>query len=198
MSISWKSDVKSAGKLTVFNGITGGKWATLFSAALESFNKLNKRHGLGVKLVPSKSKEDANVVMQTSAGSASFDYDGTTYSIAFDGKALKGKTRLVHPSGDIEKAFIYLPAEPLVNTPQGQRGLGVNAMKVVAVHELIHACGLEDGDHTETDIFYGNPVPAIGDSAGGDQIMLISKTGNVKFPPMLLSPATVSKIKSVW
>jgi hypothetical protein len=198
MAIAWKSDVKDTGKLTVYNEVTGGKWATLFSASLESFNKLNKRHGLGVKLVPTKSKADANVVMQTSAGAASFDYGGTTYSIAFDGKALKGKTRLVHPSGNIEKAYIFLPAEPLVNTPQGQRGLGVNAMRVVAVHELIHACGLEDGDHTDTDIFYGNPVPAIGDSASGDKIMLLSKTGNVQFPPVALSPATINKIKSIW
>lgn len=199
MAIPWLSTVKDTGTLTIFNGISGGKWATVFNDSLESFNKLNKQYGLGVKFVKAKDKDSANVIMQTSGGTASFDYGQETYSIAFDGKALKGKTRLVHPAGDIEKAFTFLPNQPQINTPNGQRGLGITAMKVMAVHELIHACGLEDSDHSSDDLFYANPVPAPGDSPNGDKLMLAGKTANlVQFPPLFLSPATVSKIKALW
>lgn len=198
MAIPWISGVKTTGTLMIFNGIPGGKWATVFNDSLETFDKIRKRYGLRVKFKKSKDKDSADVVMEVSDGPVSFVYDNIEYTAAFNGKALKGKTRLVNPAKEVVKAFIYLPSQPLVNTPSGQRGVGINVMRVIAVHELIHACGLEDSDHTNDDLFYGNPVPAIGDSPNGDKLMLITKKGNIKFPPYFLSPATVSKINAIW
>lgn len=139
--------------------------------------------------------------MRVSDGPISFDYEGTAYTKTFDGKALKGHTSLIWREGDptIEKAFVFLPSDPQIQVANfKQRTAGINVLKAMLVHEFIHACGLENADHSTDDIFYGYPNHTYGSTPNGDKLG-ITKNGNyVWFPPFFLSPATVGKIQSLW
>ena len=68
-------------------------------------------------------------------------------------------------------------------------------MKVIAVHELIHTCGLEDQDHaTDGGLFY---FPLAPDGKGE---MIVPRKGKEDrpMPPLRLSASTVAKVGSLW
>ena len=68
---------------------------------------------------------------------------------------------------------------------------------VIAVHELIHAGGLSNGDHSQfpdVDVFHGFPSISVGTTAKDDRITLSQK----KLPPIFVVASTVSKIKALW
>ena len=116
-----------------------------------------------------------------------------------NGRALQGSTRLIsRPNGPIEKAFMFLPSQPMINTPRGQRATGGGVMKVIAFHELIHGCGLHNNDHTPDDVFNGFPSADPGRTAAQDRIQ-ITVNGQYRFmPPILFSAITAGKIGPLW
>lgn len=194
MLIPWIDSVKAAKKLTVFNGIKAGKWATVFSPALVSFNKLN----LGISAEAVKDKDAANVVVLTSAGGATYTFGEYEHSATFDGNRFHGYTMLFHPNGSLEKAVVFLPNDPKVSGGfiHGKEVFdraNPNQMRVIFVHELIHACGLDNGEHDEDGLFQKGLVP-MGDKVGS---VLASRTGKL-MPPMYLSQPTKSKIQQNW
>jgi hypothetical protein len=199
MAKPWIDSVKKAGKLTVFNSI-GGKWSSLFQTSFDEFNKLLKGSGLSLTFEKAADAKTANVVVQTSDGPATFEFEGNSYSKEFSGKGLHGYTGQIYRPDDpkIEKAFVFLPNTPQMNTPKGQRPTGINVMKCILIHEFIHACGLENNDHSKDDIFNGFPQTNYGNKPDDDKIG-ITKDGNyVWFPPIFLSSSTVGKIKALW
>ena len=68
-------------------------------------------------------------------------------------------------------------------------------MKVIATHELLHACGLDDADHS-SDLFQANPRVNPGDNAAGDKVLI--GTGPKSMPPLVLDGATAKKIQDLW
>ena len=71
----------------------------------------------------------------------------------------------------------------------------VEMMKVIAVHELIHACGLENQDHAKDDgVFY---FPLAPDGKGK---MIVTGAGNQDQPmlPLRLAASTTAKVASLW
>jgi hypothetical protein len=127
--------------------------------------------------------------LATANGPIAFTYDGQDHSDSLNGNGLHGLTTPAIRStsvDEIEKAFIFVPIEPKANTPQGLRPAGMNIMKVILVHEFIHACGL--GKHSQDDVFEG--VHTI----DGDRI----RVGKASMPPIFLSGATVQRIKDLW
>ena len=133
----------------------------------------------------------------TANGPISAAYDGETQTGQFDGGRLHGLTLLFArvPGNVLEKAFIYLPSEPKVNTPKGQRPVGAGVMKVIAAHELLHACGLENADHA-SDLFQANPRVDAGNIAMQDKVLI--GTGPRNMPPLHLDGATAKNIKDLW
>ena len=182
MAMSWMTSVKDTGKLTVFNGLNAGRWATVFKPALDSFNKLSNQYGLGVKLEGATDKAQANVVMQLSGGTASFEYDGNVGTASFDGTAAHGITLIFSRDGAVEKAASFLPTNPKENH--------VDVLTFIAVHELIHACGLDNNDHANDGVFMTLP------NIRGGKIW--ASQDSKKMPPLFLAPSTVSKIQGVW
>ena len=96
----------------------------------------------------------------------------------------------------LEKAFIYLPRQPRINTPGGLRPAGAGVMKVIAAHELLHACGLENSDHSSDDLFQGTPRVDAGDKARDDKVLI--GTGPKAMPPLFLGGSTAKSIKDLW
>ncbi len=199
--IPWTDSVRQSGKLTIYIGALAGTWAHVFREALHEFNTLSAGNKLGVTVVESKhapdDKDGANVSVQTANGPVSATYDNDTQTRNLSGGGLHGRTLLFRrdPPGVLEKAFVFLPNQPLVNTPAKQRPVGAGVMKLIAVHELFHACGLEDGDHA-TALFQANPRTAYGDTPAADKILI--GTGPKAMPPILLDGVTAKNVKDLW
>jgi hypothetical protein len=111
---------------------------------------------------------------------------------------MHGLTWLLSRDGVIEKAAVFLPSQPQVNTPNGLRAVGPNVMKLIAIHELVHACGLTNNEHSPNDLFQANPQVDHGDMAAGDKVT-IQAGGKVSWmPPFVLSGPTANHIRRLW
>jgi len=145
----------------------------------------------------------------------------TKQPINFSKTALHGYTETLALSfggpGRIRRAFIFVPATPMVTAVMRvgpgpndfkdvQRLAGPGIRKFIAVHELIHACGLSDAEHNATgpdaDTFTINP----GVSAGSfqkpedDKILLRvnAPNPNVTAPPNFIKKKVADLIRNNW
>ena len=74
------------------------------------------------------------------------------------------------------KAFIYVPAAPMGDSNGRSRVVGDPVKLVIAVHEMIHACGLvDDKEHSVDDIFSW-PQLRMGDQASEDRLATLGGT----------------------
>lgn len=202
MAESWVDSVKRSGHLIVEVGSMAGSWASVFREAMQAFNDLSRAHGLGVRLSRpghgSGAQGGANVRVESSSGQIACSYGGARHSESFDGHRMHGRTFLFSRAGNIEKAFVFLPGHPQVNTPRGMRSVGANIMKVIAVHELVHACGLSNHDHSTDDLFQSNPNVDPGSTPTTDRVRIQLRNRVVFMPPLILSGSTIQKIRAVW
>lgn len=200
--IPWNNAVKSSGKLPIYIASSlAGAWNHVFREAMRDFNMLCLSHKLPISFVESKTAPSENsgalVSVETADGTIARSYKNADYSEAFDGKRLHGRTLQVATENQVlERAFVYLPTQPSVNTPGGIRPTGPGVMKVIAAHELLHACGLENSDHQNDDLFQGYPRVNPGDNAAGDKILI--GVGPRSMPPLVLGPVTVQNLKELW
>jgi hypothetical protein len=208
MALSWPMSIQEKKLLTVFPGPTAQNdpWLSVFKKALDQFNALSDRMNLRVKLKMFGLPPDpdgnggAHVQFEAASGKVKFAACGTQREIDIDGTALHGKTRVVHRGAEM-KAFVYVPLTPL-----GEKGrpAGDGVKLVIAVHELIHACGLDDADHSPfsvQDIFVGIMEFDAGKTPDDDTLHSNGAPLPPKrkfFPPLLLDGVTVKKIQSIW
>jgi hypothetical protein len=204
MSIPWPPATVKGRKLTVYSALARRNpvWNHVLGHALGDFNALSKKHGLGIQLKPAdrppKEGGGADIAINTGDGKVSVSFPGADpQTETFDGKHMHGSTLLLSRRGVMLKAFIFLPAQPQVNTPAGLRLVGSKVLTLIAVHELIHACGLENGDHGTSGVFQPTPFVAPGDTAVGDMAR-VKPTIDRYMPPYELDEATVSALKSIW
>ena len=196
MDYPWVDNVKQKGELQVFrDSKASGVWSTVFHQCIAEFNRLSSHLRLGVILKESKHAPvdgggGADVSVSTANGPIALNYEKQDYPGTLTGNGLHGRTKAIKRQTAItvmEKAFIFLPRSPQTLTPQsGWRPVGTNVMKVILIHEFIHACGLED--HTPGDVFQDIP------NVEGDSV----KAGNIKMPPIFISGATASRIQNLW
>ena len=205
MAHRWITTVKETGRLLVYADPTvqKGIWGSVIPASIAEFNQLSKQHRLGVTLQksadpPIPGRGGADVLVAAANGSIDFKYPGLEEKLAFDGTRLIGKTRQIRTDQGIEKAYLYLPAQPMISTPNGLRAVGPAIMKLIAVHEFVHACGLVDAEHSTEDLFQGNPNVDSGQSAPRDRAMGRRGNQTVWMPPLFLSAQTARRIKDNW
>jgi hypothetical protein len=215
MASRWLESIRGNRQLSVFpGGSLAGSWPTVFNSALQEFNKLSGSLGLGVTLTRSTAPVNrfltgANV--QFEAAVNAFTFNDTflgPQTVSLTGSA--AKTRPLPSAsngGRLGQALILVPLAPKVLAgPTGQRTLreaGDPIKLVIAVHELIHACGLDDSDHTplgDPDVFV-SPIVDDADPVdpAKDREDAGTKNGvHVKLPPIILSPQTALKIQFLW
>jgi hypothetical protein len=205
MAIAWVESVRDTGELTVFTGksISNTPWANVLPAAVKEFNVFNKSFGLGISLRtvsdPPTDTGGANVKIEAASGSISAAWSGSSKAENFNGKSLHGRTFQFHyENSGLEKAFVFLPLEPHINTPKGQRLVGTGVMRLIAVHEFVHACGLEDSDHVAGGLFEGNPSVDYGKTADLDRVIASAGGTTRKMPPLVLGEKTIERIKLLW
>jgi hypothetical protein len=205
MAMPWTDAVKQRAKLMVYIDPATGRspWGSIINRGMTEFNQMSRRMGLGVSLVRSQdAPEDggggADVQISQGSGQVSFIYAGENHGSTFDGNRLHGLTMLVSRRGVIEKAFIYLPSQPRINTPSGLRAVGSDVKRVILVHELVHACGLENADHSTDDLFQGYPQVDYGSSPSADRVTVTAGGRTRRMPPLYLSTDTAGDIKGLW
>lgn len=202
MAMAWTSAIKRKKQLAVYTGSSLGSWASIVKEAIREFNSLSQMHQLGVTLIessnPPTNTGGADVSIQSANGAVSFSYGGVTRTGSFSGIQKHGLTWLFSRDGAIEKAAVFLPSQPQVNTPNGLRAVGPNVMKLIAIHELVHACGLTNNEHNPNDLFQANPQVYPGDTAAGDKVTIQTGGKVTGMPPFILSGQTANHIKRLW
>ena len=181
MQVPWIDSVKSAGYLTVYNGIDKGKWSGVFKYLLHNFSALTN------KKIDLKAETDinvANVVMQISDGVGTFTYDGTPGKAVFSATAAHGKTLAFQRDGRMEKAAVFLPSAPSYDNK--------NHLYFIAAHELVHAAGLVTNDeHGNDGVFMNLPNFLPGGKVNAQK-------GSKEMPPLFLDSKTHSALGSIW
>jgi len=148
------------------------------------------------------------VIVDTAVTNYSFVFNKQTFTGKLDPPpSLSGMTEAVGVGG-IEQAFIFMPATMETQAGSIEKGttytrmVGKGVRMAMALHEMLHACGLGQLDPGHLgrgdDLFYGTPTLDVNDPPNGmpgDRLSL----GNRKFvPPFTLNAKTVSMIKGLW
>jgi len=222
----WLDPIKDTGQLTIgFDGSLGrAGWERVFRDAILEFNKLSNSHRLGVTFVRAEDPKTANVEARAARGNFDFEYPPNIpkKTIRFDGAAVHGlckplltkvRDRARVEQHKLMKAFIYVPAAPLTDRNGKSRVVGDPVKLVIAVHEMIHACGLvEDNEHSVDDIFSW-PQLRVGNQASEDRLATLGgtitfpgkpgeppRTGHstVDMPPLFLKAETATKVRNLW
>jgi hypothetical protein len=206
MAKNWVESVRDRGELRVCAGpvLRGGGWMETFELGVRRFNALADEHNLGVRLAATREQagsapgRGADVQVESADGKVSIDYAGATIARTVSGSIMHGSTLLLEIGGKVEKAFIFLPARPLVNTPGGQRPVGGGVKLLILVHEFVHACGLTNAEHGTADLFHGSPQVDPGAAPGGDRVRVDAANGRIVMPPLRLAGETTDRIRRLW
>jgi hypothetical protein len=125
------------------------------------------------------------VKVESTDGPITFTYARTEFSRTLSGSQMHGATLQIRRDAGIEKAFIYVPTQPLINTPRGQRPVGDGVKKVIA----------ENSDHAQDDVFQGTPQVDYGQSPARDRVPI----GRGRFmPPIVMGATTIPRIRQNW
>jgi hypothetical protein len=231
MPTPWIQSVRNSHRLSVFatRAVTQGPWNSVFVAALQEFNRLSTTMDLKVTFVTSSLPPDPTSM--TSGANVQFDAaNGSVHQVVLknkfgdimseftenvSGTAMHGLTKPPQwqdESGTTRqfRAFIYVPSSPTINVgpagQQRQRPVGDGVKLFIAVHELIHACGLSNSDHSpegDPDLFIAQPQPAPGATPQGDKLRirlqpLKNLPSDPPDPPLFLSARTAGLIQRIW
>ncbi len=209
MPTPWSAPIRAARQLSIFptSKVTGGPWKTVFTKALAEFNALSTKHSLGVTFSLAATAPDpsgvggADVQFDTINGTVNFTCFNQAFSDNLSGTAMEGHTRSVMQvfgaNRTIAKAFIFVPATP----QSGKRVVG-NPMKLLmAVHEMIHACGLDNADHSSltnnADVFVSGLQFQAGANPDADRGTPFGMSTPV-MPPIVLAQPTITLIQNNW
>lgn len=209
MATPWIDSIKRTGRLAINLEPLPTGWREVFEDAVAVFNRLSRQHGCGVQFErvrnrPGRPAASANVDVMTGNGNVTIEFGGMTYPVTVEGSSLHGREfslKSANGSG-LEYACIVVPSQPLVTN--GLTGVVREAGRpiklVIAVHELVHACGLGGDDHSPRGVFQAYPRATVETTPSGDWIDSGEYRNNlpVHMPPVILDDATVNKIKSVW
>jgi hypothetical protein len=191
MAIPWLRKVKTTKSLSIqlYNkGSVSNNAAGAYSQAVSLFNS---QYGSGKVCVEFKDQapQSSQDAVNVNAYGVPFQVvnrnistgDGNTVSFKFDGMSGFGFTQQVTiQESSVDKicvAHIFVPTQVNLGTD-----MDAGLLKYLIFHELVHACGLEDSDHTNVDI-YQKPLPS-----GVPQSV----------PNPLLAQQTVDKVKRLW
>ncbi|HXN88091.1 MAG TPA: hypothetical protein VN890_01850 [Methylocella sp.] len=216
-SIRWHDSITKNKTLIIYPtpAVKTFQWYLVFKNAIKEFN--NFKAGVTFTIeekIPPEQKQDwkecwpgTNVQFDVCVGKTEYTAcnqkqgpviiedglcKGTTLPVEVYARSEKGTQHLVRV-----KAFIMMPPHPIstVKDPSGHKRLVGDGVKLVmAVHELIHACGLNKHSNQDVDVFSATFVSKLGPSDKQDVAMF----GQREMPPISLSDETASRIQKIW
>ena len=220
MPTPWPAATRRTKKLTIFPTkafMDSSVWGSTFQKILDKFNELSKANTMVVTIERSNQAPDPNgnggadVQMDLAAQGQthSFMYKGPRSGSLLPAPAINGVTHVLTQGGEMDRAFIFLPIDPQTDKTGG-RPIGTGLKIAIALHEVLHACGLDDTDPghqtqlNDPDLFrtgadgdFNFPPDGVpGDpKKPGDRLAL----GFKKFtPPFFLTARTAGLARSIW
>jgi hypothetical protein len=199
MLTRWFDAVRLSRKLTIFADSSAAGWIFGLRWARVEFNMLAIQNNLDVRLEFSTTPPDFNPPRGDFINSGA----NVLFSAAAPAHVFVGRTSFVANSISnlLVKARIIIPT-PLVSPPSGPaRIAGDFVMAVLAFHELIHACGLDNLEHTppsNPDVFISQFTNIDGAPNPDDDTI---RGAGTKFPQggvPWLTPRTVNLIRTNW
>jgi len=201
MSFPWIASVRRTRRLTVHLAPArrSAVWNPILGPLLDEFNALSAKYTLGVQLAssdqPPRESGGADVAMESASGTVSLTFPGAEMRESFSGDRMHGLTLQLSRDGAMFKAFVYLPATPKINTPSGLRAVGPKVLTLIALHELLHACGLED--HASSGVFQTAPSVDPGTTAAGDQARIQPSVYHY-MPPYVIDSGSATELRRLW
>lgn len=204
-------------ELLVFLGGSVPKsiFAVAIPQAITSFNTLFKELQSPLRLNSSNQAQDKPEPDENHFGGAdiwievgdhfTFDVSGQKLTLEFKTDPfVRGRTQTAAwdfgKGARIRKAVILM--KPVINSDDAPRPIGSPALKVLVVHELIHAIGL--GKHTPDggDLFEANPSLITHDKKNDLKDTVRVRGGKevprAKGPELFLLESTTKRIKALW
>ncbi len=180
MANKWFKRFREGRELAYFNKATS--WKIPIEAAIQTFNGLK----FGVRLVPAKLEKDALIAFVLANGPTKYPFPGGVAETPpdFIPDGLHGLTSAqLDRRNEIYFAAIFLPGKIEKTTKQQK--------EMVVVHEIIHACGMDE--HDSEGIMYDKFQ-----NSGTGLIELSPPSGAKAMPPVRLGASTVSIMQSLW
>jgi hypothetical protein len=189
--IPWHKNDQRKNTLTYAVKAMGGQWAPMVDKAIAEFNRQMSQHGLKLALSKVEKGMGPHIVLETEPGS------GLHGSAPSQTKRINGVTYL-------DVVTVRVPATPRVDPDDSKsREVGPGVRLCLLVHELIHAVGLSNAEHSPDDVFAAKSVVIpkgqylkSGTQAAEDLVQ--PPDGSAPMPPIRLGARTVANLKSAW
>jgi hypothetical protein len=189
--IPWHKNVQRKSTLTYSVKAMAGPWTKVLDKAMAEFNRQMSQHGIKLALSKVEKGRGPHIVLETQPG------NGLHGSAPSQTMRLNGVEYL-------DLVTIRLPATPRIDPRDSRsREVGPGVRLYILVHELIHAVGLSNDEHSSDDVF-------------GAKALLIAKgtylksrkqaaedlvqpfDGSAPMPPIRLGARTVGNLKKAW
>jgi len=157
-------------------------WKLPILAAIASFNNL----ALGVKLIPTQEGDQTLVAFVLANGPMKHPFPGGVAQTkpSFDPEKMHGQAAIhVDGKGVIDFVTIFLPGKV--------RKITKDQKEMIIVHEIIHACGMDE--HDTEGIMYDVFL-----ASGTGVIEMVSPKGTPAMPPIRVGGTTASIMRSLW
>jgi hypothetical protein len=189
--VPWHKNVQRKSTLTYSVKALGGQWAAVLDKAIAEFNRQMSHHGLKLTLSPVEKGMGPHVVLETQPG------NGLHGSAPSQPKVINGVRYL-------DLVTVRLPATPRIDPDDRRsREVGPGVRLCLLVHELIHAVGLDNDEHSPDDVFAAKSIVIpkgqylkSGKQAAEDLVQ--PPDGSAPMPPIRLGAKTVANLKKAW
>jgi hypothetical protein len=184
--IPWPKNVQRKGALTIAAGesFKGGHWTTALDKAIATFNQLMSDKGIAVTISKAEKEINAHIRLATEKGNG------------IHGNADLTTTKMGSKEY-LDRIIIKVPATPRIAPNDAKsREVGVGVRIYILVHEMIHAIGLTNDEHSKDDVFSKAAVLKPGKTAGDDQVQPMD--GSEPMPAIRLGANTIANLKMAW
>jgi hypothetical protein len=189
--VPWHRNVQRKNTLTYSVKAMGGQWAGVVDKAIAEFNRLMAQHGLKLTLSKVEKGMGPHVIVETEPGNG------------LHGSA-PGQTVRINGVLYLDTVTIRVPATPRVDPGNPKaREVGPGVRLCLLVHELIHAVGLSNDEHSPDDVFAAKSVviPKGGplkSRAQATEDLVQPPDGSAPMPPIRIGARTLGNLKRVW
>lgn len=188
---SWHKNDQRKRTLTYSVKAMGGQWTAVLDKAIAEFNRQMSQHGLKLALSKVEKGMGPHIVLETQPG------HGLHGSAPSQTKKING----VHY---LDLVTIRLPATPRINPNDPKsREVGPGVRLCLLVHELIHAVGLSNDEHSPDDVFAAKSVVIpkgqyLQSRKQAAEDLVQPPDGSAPMPPIRIGAKTLTNLKKAW
>jgi hypothetical protein len=189
--VAWHKNVQRKSTLTYAVKAMGGQWTAVLDNAIAEFNRQMSHHGLKLALGKVEKGMGPHIVFETEPGHG------------LHGSA-PSQTKVINGVRYLDLVTIRVPATPRIDPKDPRsREVGPGPRLYILVHELIHAVGLDNDEHSPDDVFAAESIVIpkgqylkSGKQAAEDLVQ--PPDGSAPLPPIRLGARTVANLKKAW